>query len=57
MKGLVSKFVEFLNDSRVPSSQYLKMSWEKDLGIDVSEDYWAEALRSIGLAPSVLIFS
>jgi len=40
MKGLVSKFVEFLNDSRVPSSQYLKMSWEKDLGIDVSEEYF-----------------
>lgn len=47
MKGLVSKFVECLNDSRVPNSQYLKMSWEKDLGIDISEDSWAEALRGI----------
>lgn len=47
MKGLVSNFVECLNDSRVPPTQHLKMSWEKDLGIDISEDSWTEALRGI----------
>ncbi len=43
-KGLVSKY---LNDSRAPSTQYLKMSWEKDLGIDISEDTWINALQGI----------
>ncbi len=47
LKGLVSKYVEYFNDSRTSSMQYLKMSWEKDLGIDISEDNWTNALQDI----------
>ncbi len=57
-KGLVSKYVEYFSDSRTPSTQYLKISWEKDLGIDISEDNWIN-YQSInqGLVPSTLICS
>lgn len=46
-KGIVSRCVECLNCSREPPSQHLKMSWERDLGIDISDDSWAEALQGI----------
>ncbi len=44
LKGLVSRFVEYFNNSRDPSIQHLKMPLEKDLSIDISEDIWTEIL-------------
>lgn len=46
-KKLVSMFVNVFAAQTAPSTQYLRESWEKDIGTTISEDAWRKCLHSI----------
>lgn len=46
-KGIISLFVNVFKDNTNFSSLHLKIAWEEDLGIQVSETVWDKCLSSI----------